>query len=84
MKILVLGGNGYIGSRLYSHLKSKKYDVDNVDLCWYSKIFKETIQNNFDDLPISFFNINEIIDVIDSVYISNKRELDQVLNFKNI
>lgn len=56
MKILVLGGNGYIGSRLYSHLKSKKYDVDNVDLCWYGKIFEETIVENFDNLSVSFLS----------------------------
>lgn len=56
MKILLLGGNGYIGSRIYSHFKTKKYDVDNVDLCWYGKIFNETTQENFNDLSIAFLS----------------------------
>lgn len=56
MKILLLGGNGYIGSRLYTYLKSKNYSVDNVDLCWYGKLFPETIVENFDNLSISFLN----------------------------
>lgn len=56
MKILLLGGNGYIGSRLYTHLKLKNYSIDNVDLCWYGKIFPETIVENFDNLSISFLN----------------------------
>ena len=55
MKILILGGNGYIGSRLYKHLTSKNYDVTNVDTTWYGKIYDETIVDNFDNLPSSIF-----------------------------
>jgi nucleoside-diphosphate-sugar epimerase len=50
MKILLIGGNGYIGSRLYKHLIDKNYKVDNLDLCWYGKIYEETIVKNYDDL----------------------------------
>jgi nucleoside-diphosphate-sugar epimerase len=50
MKILLIGGNGYIGSRLYNQLKKKNYNVDNLDLCWYGKIYDETIVKNYDDL----------------------------------
>ena len=50
MKILLIGGNGYIGSRLYKQLKNKQYSVDNLDLCWYGKIYDETIVKNYDDL----------------------------------
>lgn len=56
MKILLIGGNGYIGSRLYSHLKLKNYDIDNLDLCWYGKIFEETIEKNFNDLSTSYLD----------------------------
>jgi len=56
MKILLIGGNGYIGSRLYTHFKAKKYEIDNIDLCWYGKIFNETIQQNFNDVSISFLS----------------------------
>jgi nucleoside-diphosphate-sugar epimerase len=50
MKILLIGGNGYIGSKLYKQLKNKQYNVDNLDLCWYGKIYDETIVKNYDDL----------------------------------
>lgn len=32
MKILLLGGLGYIGSRLYVHLKTEGHEIDTVDL----------------------------------------------------
>ena len=34
--ILIIGGNGYIGSRLVHDLNST-YSVESVDLCWYGK-----------------------------------------------
>lgn len=33
-KVLILGGNGYIGSRLRQVL-AKNYSVDSVDACWF-------------------------------------------------
>jgi UDP-glucose 4-epimerase len=35
-KVLVIGGNGYVGSRLVHDLQSK-YIIHSVDLCWFSK-----------------------------------------------
>jgi nucleoside-diphosphate-sugar epimerase len=49
-KILLLGGNGYIGSRLYDHLLSLNYDITNIDICWYKQIYKETIVTDYDSL----------------------------------
>jgi len=46
-KILLLGGNGYVGSRLYDHLLSLNYDVTNVDICWYNQIYKETVVTDY-------------------------------------
>jgi nucleoside-diphosphate-sugar epimerase len=40
--VLVLGGNGYVGSRLYDYLLDKGYNVDNVDLCWFGQVYPET------------------------------------------
>jgi len=54
MKILLLGGNGYIGSRLYKHLVSKNYSVTNIDTMWYGKIYDETVIDNFNNLSISY------------------------------
>lgn len=65
MKILLLGGNGYIGSRLYTHFKLKKYEIDNVDLCWYGKIIvTEHIKSNIYNL-VSFSN--SILDLAKSI-----------------
>jgi UDP-glucose 4-epimerase len=50
-KILIIGGNGYIGSRLYDHLSQLNYSTDNLDLCWYGNFYKEkTIQIDYRDL----------------------------------
>ena len=49
-KILLLGGNGYIGSALYTKLLKNKFKVDNVDLCWFGKVFPETIIKDYKDL----------------------------------
>lgn len=35
-KLLILGGGGYIGSRLYEELDTINYEIDTVDLEWYS------------------------------------------------
>ena len=44
-KILIIGGCGYIGSKLYKHLTQRlKYIVDTVDLEWFGNV---TNPNNF-------------------------------------
>ena len=35
MKVLLLGGKGYIGSRLHPYLAAKGYAVTSYDLCWF-------------------------------------------------
>jgi UDP-glucose 4-epimerase len=49
-KILIIGGNGYIGSRLYEYLLHLNYNVDNLDLCWYGNFYKETIQADYKNI----------------------------------
>lgn len=49
-KILIIGGSGYIGSRLYDHL-SNYYTVNSVDLGW----FGITNQNN------TFLDYNQLM-----------------------
>ena len=56
MKILLIGGNGYIGSRLYIQLRDKKYDVINMDGCWYGKLYSETLIENYNELSLSFLS----------------------------
>lgn len=47
MKILLLGGNGYIGSKFYSLYKDK-YDIVSVDLCLFERDLGYSIKCNFD------------------------------------
>jgi len=49
-KILLIGGNGYIGSRVYTTLLDSNYKVDNLDLCWFGKVFDDTIVKDYRDL----------------------------------
>jgi nucleoside-diphosphate-sugar epimerase len=34
-RVLVIGGTGYVGSRLYDFLKEKGFEPDSVDICWF-------------------------------------------------
>lgn len=52
-KILIIGGNGYIGSRLYEYLLNLDYNVDNLDLVWFGKLFGETIEKDYKLLTIN-------------------------------
>lgn len=49
-KILIIGGNGYIGSRLHTHLINLGYDVTNIDLGWFGITHTDTIQKDYRDL----------------------------------
>jgi UDP-glucose 4-epimerase len=48
-KVLVIGGNGYIGSRVRQDLDSK-YDMHSVDVCWFGKNLKNSEERDFRDL----------------------------------
>jgi UDP-glucose 4-epimerase len=49
-KILIIGGNGYIGSKLYEHLLNLDYDVTNIDLGWFGNIHQKTIIQDYKTL----------------------------------
>ena len=49
-KVLIIGGNGYIGSRLYSYLVDLGYDVTNIDLGWFGTPHTTAIQKDYKDL----------------------------------
>jgi nucleoside-diphosphate-sugar epimerase len=53
-KILLLGGNGYIGCRLYEHLTSFGYPVTNVDKFLFGKVYEETANVDYDLLSESY------------------------------
>ncbi len=49
-KVLILGGNGYIGSRLNNHLLKLEYNVTNIDLGWFGISQPNTIEKDYRDL----------------------------------
>ena len=52
--ILLIGGNGYIGSRVYEYLKAKNYNVTNVDSCEFGQIYPETVKTKYQNLTEGF------------------------------
>lgn len=50
-RILIIGGCGYVGSRLYQHFLSKHYSLDTVDLEWYGNyVNPKNVKKNYSDL----------------------------------
>ena len=50
-KILLIGGAGYIGTRLYEHLVMEGHDVASVDLGWYSTPDTGVLVDDYRNLP---------------------------------
>jgi nucleoside-diphosphate-sugar epimerase len=55
-KILLIGGNGYIGSKLFPYLTNLNHDVDVVDTCWYGQTIENTIVKDYRDLSRDFLS----------------------------
>jgi UDP-glucose 4-epimerase len=54
-KVLIIGGCGYIGSRLYQFLTQQGIDVISVDLEWFGKMSSfANLQDDFKNLPEEF------------------------------
>lgn len=54
-KVLLLGGNGYIGSRFYVDHKSK-YNIDSIDLCLFGKDLSYSLPFNYNTVDISDYD----------------------------
>ena len=52
-KILIIGGNGYIGTRLYNYLD---FDVDVIDTCWFGKVIEDTIVADYKTMSKEFYS----------------------------
>lgn len=61
LKILINGGNGYIGSRLSSQLRAWGYDIIVADLGLFQLNPKDTQTYNFNQLPASFIQSFDIV-----------------------
>lgn len=83
-KVLIIGGCGYIGSRLFLFLKTKGYKVDTVDLEWYgNKVNPQNIKKNFNDLSKFFLNRYKTIILLagySSVNLSVKKKKNAFIN----
>jgi len=53
--VLIIGGNGYIGSRLIYELNSA-YSIESVDLCWYGKDFKYSYTIDYNNLTKEYLS----------------------------
>jgi len=63
MRIAIVGGCGYIGSRLFQYLTDLGYSVDTIDLEWFGNyVNPNNIKVNFKDLDKQFWaQYNSII-----------------------
>jgi len=91
-KILIIGGCGYIGSRLYTYLKENKYDVETLDLEKYGNIVNaNNVKRDYSKVSKKFFNKYQIIILLagySSVKMCKGNMLDtfnnNVVNFVNL
>lgn len=61
-KIVIIGGCGYIGSKLFIYLTKKGYNVDTVDLEWFGNFINpRNFKTDFKDLPKSFFDTYDVV-----------------------
>jgi len=59
-KILIVGGEGYIGSRLSLDF-SKKYNVTSLDVCWFSDPNSETIIGDLREYSEEFYRMFDCV-----------------------
>ena len=62
MNVLILGGTGFIGSRLYTYLRSKEIKVDTMDL----ELFGNFVNKNNLKMDVQKFDLN-ILDKYDCI-----------------
>lgn len=61
-KVVIIGGCGYIGSKLFTYLLEKKYHVDTVDLEWFGNpINKRNIKLDYKDLSKKFLDKYNVV-----------------------
>ena len=63
-KVLIIGGNGYVGTKLYYYLSvdeenmSSDKDIDIIDTCWFGKIIDDnnTIVHDYKNMSKEFYS----------------------------
>lgn len=56
MKILLLGANGYLGSKLFQKL-DQKYDTDCIDLCLFGVNITNSVIANYSNVDVGSYDI---------------------------
>ena len=83
-KILIIGGCGYIGSRLYQYLKLNNYKVDTLDLEWFGNcVNPQNYKKNYSDVPKKFFEKYKVIILLAGQSSIKMCESDHVFAFEN-
>jgi len=54
-QVLIIGGNGYIGSRIIHDLSST-YDISSVDLCWFGKNLGDSLEVDYRTLTKAYLS----------------------------
>jgi UDP-glucose 4-epimerase len=84
MKIVILGGCGYIGSELFTYLQNKKYSVDTVDLEWFGNyVNPKNIKRDYKDLSKKFFDTYDAVILLAGHSTVGMCEKDIVGSLKN-
>lgn len=84
MRILIIGGCGYIGSALFTFLKKRKYKVDTVDLEWFGNyVNPKNIKKDYSLLPKSFFKKYSVVILLAGHSNYYMCERDVLGSFKN-
>ena len=86
-KILILGGCGYVGSKLIPHLLEKKYLIYNIDIEWFGKNLKNHKNLKHHKGDIRNFNFKKIPKVDSIIHLANiandpSVELNQSLSWE--
>ena len=88
-KVLIIGGNGYIGTRLYEYLSideenmQSDKDIDIIDTCWFGKVIEDTIVEDYRNMTSEFFSKYDTIILLAGHSSVKMSEADSNSCFKN-
>jgi len=88
-KVLIIGGNGYIGTRLYEYLSIDEEnmpsdkDIDIIDTCWFGKVIEDTIVEDYRNKTSEFFSKYDTIILLAGHSSVKMSEADSNSCFKN-
>ena len=58
--LLIIGGNGYIGNRLFEDYKDE-YNITLVDICWFNAPTENIVKEDYKKLSEDFYKNFDII-----------------------